>query len=425
MHIVLKNKLNSRELFVDIGIILLVFLTCFPLTLVLPSMIRHIMQMIAMVCFALGLILNPRKELFLCFVVVLSLITLRVYGIWHFKKDITSCVFNVFAGLAFCFWGVIANLEKDHTKVKRFFTFVLIILFITSLTTLVGLEKYPLSVRELGRSDTGYGGITGDSFNALKRVYRLNNIAGWNQLYGMVYMIPAIMISVVKRRFRLIFLLILLSFEFCIIKSQLTLAVLLSFLLIALILITPSRNRIKLAFVILLIGLLFVILLNMGDLIESFAGFLSSKGMGMVSNKLYDLYNLMNGSVEGDALSRFDRYAKSIETFSHHPLLGQVVYGISSVEQFSYHSDFLDMMAFYGLFGLIGDIILVYVYMKTIKHYDHDTKWIGLSLVIGFVAMYILNPVWYSPQILIGVTWTPAYIVAVNKTVHINRVSAY
>ena len=76
-----------------------------------------------------------------------------------------------------------------------------------------------------------YSGISGNDFTLMKWRYRLNNIAGWNQVYGMVYLVPAFIFAYIKSR-KKIFIIGSIIVELCIIRSQLTFAVLLSIMLI-------------------------------------------------------------------------------------------------------------------------------------------------------------------------------------------------
>ena len=112
---------------------------------------------------------------------------------------------------------------------------------ITSITTIIGLQRYPLAVRELGEKlGSGYAS-TGDDFIALKAVYRKMNIAGWNMAFGIVLMCPIFvrLFQVTKEKKYIVFLAIS---EVCVLFSQLTIGLILSVLGIFLALYRPSKK---------------------------------------------------------------------------------------------------------------------------------------------------------------------------------------
>ena len=410
MNITIRGSRRIDILFMDTGIFMLVILTCFPVTLCLPGIVRQGMQAASMMLFAVGLFLQNKKNQFWSFILIVAISIIRVYGIWRFKKEITTCVFNVFAGWAFVFFAISCFIKKDSHRVGRLFQLVVILCAVTALTTIIGLEKYPLSVRELGRSDTGYYGVSGEAFSALKRTYRLNNIAGWNQLYGMVFMLPALLISMIKRKHKLLYLIAFILLCTCIARAQLTIAVLMAAVLIILTMISPSRNRIKLA-VLFIVGMIGVAcILYYDDLIRIAADQFAKIGMNMISRKLLDLFYLLNGEVKGDAMSRIRLYSVSIDSFLKHPLFGQILQGGGTIEKYSYHSDFFDMAAFYGLPGILFDLILLSLYGRVVRNYNKEVRWNAFLLMAVCFGMYVLNPVWYSPQIFIGTFWTPVFL---------------
>ena len=402
------QKISSDDL-MYVAIVMLVFLTCFPITMCLPSSIRYALQIMAMLFFFLGLVMSRNAKRIFLFIIIVTVMLIRVYFTWQYRRSFTSCAFNVYASWAFAFYGF--SIYKDNNnkeRYKKLFTLLFIMISFTAVTTIIGIQRYPLVVRELGRSTKSYSGATGSDFSLMKWEYRLSNIAGWNQLYGMVFLLPVFLYAYTMTKKKLLLLGSALI-EFCIIRSQLTFAVLLSIVLVLFSFIKPNKNKNKLALELFLLFLGIIAVLNIDNIILLMVRLTSSRSMVMLSNKLYDLYLLLQGVNTGDALSRTSMYSLSIGLFKQHPLIGQALYGVDSPYMFSYHSDFLDMLGYYGLFGLALVVIGIVIYYRFIKTTDAP-KWLSFVLFLCFFAMYVFNPIWYSPQIFIGVFLMPAIL---------------
>ena len=377
------------------AVVLLIFLTCLPVTMCLPGIIRNALQIAAMLLFFFGLAFSHKHGMFLMFIAVVTVMLLRVYFTWQYKQGFVSCAFNVYAGWAFAFYGFWIYRDKslaNREKYRKLLIFIFVIAFLTAITTIVGIQRYPLVVRELGRGTRAYSGATGDEFSRMKWEYRISNIAGWNQLYGLVYLVPIFLhaYSMSRKKVLLVGAVII---EFCIIRSQLTFALLLSAVLIIFNLVRPSKNRNRLAAQMILLFVGLVAALNLDSLILLAVNLTSNKSMVMLSNKLYDLYLLMQGINSGDSLSRTNLYMLSIDRFKEHPFLGQALYGVNSPYMFSYHSDFLDMLGYYGLFGLALVILGIFIFYRFIRTTD-ALKWMTFVLFLGFLAMYASNFNW-------------------------------
>ncbi len=401
------GKISSENL-MYFAIVMLIILTCFPITMCFPSSIRYTLQITAMFVFFIGLILSRNKSALLLFVIIVAVMLIRVFATWKFKKSFVSCAFSVYVSWAFAFYGFGLYKQNNNKKCKKIFFLLFALTTITAVTTIIGLQHHPLVVRELGRETMAYSGISGNDFTLMKWRYRLNNIAGWNQVYGMVYLVPAFIFAYIKSR-KKIFIIGSIIVELCIIRSQLTFAVLLSIMLIVLSLIKPSLNKNKFFLEIILVMIGIIVVFNIDSIILLMVDITSNRSMTMLSNKLYDLYHLLNGINTGDSLARTSLYSKSIRLFTEHPLLGQSIHGVNTSEMFSYHSDFFDMLGYYGLFGVILVLIGFRIYYSFIKK-TKAPKWFTFIIFLGFLGMYIFNPVWYSPQIFIGVFLMPAIL---------------
>lgn len=402
-----SGKITSDNIML-FAIVLLVLLTCLPVTMCLPGIARNLLQIIAMASFFIGLAKSKDKSMLALFILIVAIMGLRVYEVWQYKSGLVSCVFNVYSGWAFAFYGFSLYKENDKEKCKKIFLFLIILLSIVAITTIIGIQKYPLAVRELGRKTASYSGLRGDDFSALKFEYRIMNIAGWNLLYGMVYVVPAVLYAFMKSKKKYL-LISLFLIELCIVFSQLTFAVLLSIALIVMCVVRPSMQKHVFAFDAILVMIGIFAAINLDSIVLLMVTITGGMGMVMLSNKLNDLFLLLNGVNSGDALSRTEVYSKSLELFEKHPVFGQSIYGIPGPDMFSFHSDFFDMIAYYGLFGLLLTVIGIVIYYRFISK-TNAPKWLTFVLFMGFLGMYVFNPVWYSPQIFIGTFMMPALL---------------
>lgn len=178
-----------------IAFILMLVLTCLPITMVFPGIIRKSMQGLALLLFILGLGMQRQKAILLEYIFCCLFFFTYIYNVWGFTQSLFSCLFNTMAGFSFVFYSIYLIYNKDNEENKKYIRkalrAVILVFMITSITTIIGLQRYPLAVRELGRSGSGYAS-TGDDFIALKAVYRKMNIAGWNMAFGIVLMCPCL-----------------------------------------------------------------------------------------------------------------------------------------------------------------------------------------------------------------------------------------
>ena len=416
MRISAKKRITAIDL-IYWSIYIMVLIWCLPLTMVLPSIIRRGLQLLGFLLFIAGLLIYKKKIRLLQYILIVVFVTVFVYGVWQNKKTISSCAISVLSGWEFCCFGLILRSEKDPVRKKKLLLFVIAIMLITCVTTIIGIQRYPLVVRELGRSTRSYSGLTGDAFDLVKREYRLSNIAGWNQLYGIAFLIPCL-VFLFKMTRKKTWLVCIAIGEICVIRSQLTFALLLSVSLIVFVLINPGRNRKKVIGLTILLFVGLVMAFNIDVLILSAVSLTRDVGFSMLSTKLYDLYLVTQGISGGDALARMNLYQQSLEIFRVHPAFGSFAFGNYAVQPFSQHSDFFDMMAFYGIFGIAIVIYMVFRYLSLLIRKSWEDKWISFILFIGFLSMFVFNPIWYSPQIFICVFMMPEMISSAYKEIN-------
>lgn len=382
------------------AIMILLLLTCLPITICLPGSVRQILQLVAIGLFLLGLIINKEKKYLVGYMVIVIFSSIYVWNTWKYTQNISTCLFNVLAGFAFYYYGFISLGEKKNNKkyIKRVIDLLIILVMISAVTTIIGLQMYPLAVRELGRSGSGYDTV-GEAFTSLKRVYRMHNIAGWSMAYGMIFFPPCMFILFkIYRKKMYLFLGVIV--QVCIIKTQLTTGMILSILSIALLLYNPSRKVKDVLSITFTIMAGIIVLLFIDKVLLLASELLKYVNLPMLATKLQDLILSMSSvNAVGDIGARFDRYGKSLDVFFKYPIFGASISNISKEGLLGHHSEFFDILGYYGGFGIafIGAIF--------IRLFDHINKrisygmWNLVVIFIEFLLLFILNPIWYSPQI--------------------------
>lgn len=396
----MRDRFNGERMIV-IAMYMLVFYLCLPFSMtILNSVTIRLIALISICLFILGMMLMKKiKELLL---LLLLFIFLLLYWqiTWRPHLEAISYIYYYFLSLTFVFAGMILYYGKNENLLKHLFLFITIIYFITALTSIVGLNKYPLAARELAR-DSAYD--TSLDFTIYKEIYRKMNIVSWSQVYGMLFAIPVSLIIWRKKRNPFYIILMALVF-FMIVASQITFAVLLGITLAVLTLISrESNSKIILSIVALTVTGL-IILINLEWTFNEVINLSEQAGLDFLATKLNDLKVLLiYNSAVGDASSRGGLYWISIQTFLDSPVFGLMASNNgASLEKIGFHSEMLDYI---GTFGFVGLIIVIasfagyFGFLKTIGRESRRT----LSICfLGFILLGILNPVLNSPQIFIG-----------------------
>ena len=344
-----------------ISIYMMILISCVPFTMAFPGIFRQSFQIFAMLIFIMGLVLYRKKEYLFQYIIIVLFTTIFVYGVWKNKKTISSCAANVIIGWAFCIFGIILKNENDIKKKKRLLIFITIVMIVTSFTTLIGIYKYPLVVRELGRSEISYTGVSGADFALIKQKYRIANVAGWNQLYGIVFFIPSLVFLFKKTKAKRLIVYFMIC-SLCVVRAQITFAVLLLMFLVIFSILECStkRKHLLICLFAFLVGI--IVIFNAETIIQLSIKFSEKSGFMMLSVKLTDLLFLIQGVSRGDAAARFALYYQSIRIFKNYPILGASIYGDINQFEFSQHSDFFDLLGYYGLAGLAMITVLSFSY---------------------------------------------------------------
>lgn len=400
------------------AIVILLILTCLPIAQILPETLRKLLQGFSMLMFTLGIILQGEKRLLLGFALCVLFYFTYVFNVFGADQGFVRCLFNVFADFAFVFYGLCLIADEEQNSdlyAKRLVQLFFVLFVLTAITTIIGVQKYPLAVRELGRSGSGYGyGVYGDVFVALKRKYLSLNIASWSIAYGMVFVGPQF-ITLYRKTKQKRYIFALVVCEVCVVASQLTIGTILSLMALFLLLYTPSKRKKDVIVVLLLVIIALFLAIFSREIVLLMISIASKFGFSMAQNKLADLATLLSGTSAGDASDRFGLYGKGVKLFIQHPVLGQSIFGVTNSQMFGLHSDFFDLLGYYGLFGAFVIITLCISYFRFIKTRLTDGIWNIFAMLVCFLVLLALNPVWYSPQVFAGALLLPMAVRCHNE----------
>ena len=390
----------SGEKLIAISLYLLIFYLCLPFSMViLNSPLIRLLVVASAGLFVTGMIiLNKRKYLFVFF--ILFAFTFFYWRItWSVQLNTLVYVYYSFASLLFVFAGMTLYFSGNSGLLRRLFLFMTVLYLVTAITSIIGLRAYPFAAREMGRGATYNKSL---DFDTYKNIYRRMNIVGWSQVYGMLFAIPA-SLMVWKKKRETVSLISLIAITVMLVASQITFALLLA---VALIVVTFMNRKnasmtilIMLAFAVIAI----LILLNLEDFLTAVIALTEKAGFRFLVLKLNDMkILLLEGSAVGDADSRGTLYLQSIRTFLRYPVSGLMFRGKANLNIIGYHSEFFDLLGAFGLIGLFVVVASFVGYFRFLGRIENESRKDLTIIYLAFIGLFILNPVFNSPQIFVG-----------------------
>lgn len=356
---------------------------------VVPIVDYYSPWMITMIPVALVLLITLQKNSNVL-PTITFLILFAILGSLHYLFLYRS---NTFAGylinfiIAFLPCLVAYQVRSTYDR-PRFFknylqTFV-IFTGITSITTIIGLNRYPMASRELAS-----GSAIFDTDH-----YRAENIGGYEYIYALVILIPLLvyLIHSTEKLWRFINVAILIVNILCVYESQYTTALILTAVVFLLLLALKNRVAFGISVAVLLAFWLFGGL----ELLSRMFLFFSEKiGQEYVADRLLQLSQLFGGGKVSTETSteRLEHYQNQLSLFFKNPLTGHNLFGYNS-ENISGHSFVLDWLGGTGVLGFgIVTLILRTLYVHTVRFSRNKAcKTVKLTwLMIAVLA--VLNPV--------------------------------
>ena len=395
----MRIKING-EVMIAAALYLLIFYLCLPYSMViLNSLLIRVIVFASAALFIIGMIFLGKEKQLLAFLVLFAFILFYWVITWSVQLDTLTYVYYGFVSLIFVFGATTLYYSEDNDLLRRMFLFITIIYFVTAITSIVGLNVYPLAARELARGST-YD--TSLDFTTYKNIYRRMNIVSWSQAYGMLFALPAAWMIWKKKR-KVFYVVLLAAISVMLVASQITFAVLLAIVLIAGVLISNQSSTKTIVITIILALAAILILINLDEVLGVVIELSKQVGFDFLATKLNDLrVLLLYGNAVGDAGARGMLYQKSFNTFLNSPLVGLVFKGKASMDQIGYHSEFFDFLGTFGFIGMMVMITSFVAYFRFLKRTEKDSRRDLMIIFLGFMVLFVLNPVFNSPQIFVG-----------------------
>ena len=344
------------------------------------------------------LLIGKQDFLVNLFPIIIPLIILNVLIYFLTNPSIIMWVYSLLLNILAIVIGIYVIQTYDTKLLKILTYFILIIHGITALTTIIGLNENPDAARYLA--------TVADSNEADAVKYGFMNIGGFEFVYSVALIYPAIIYGFKRKKIHVSIVIIYAVIDFIlVINTGYTIALL---LFIASTVFVFFRNNLTVKNVV----IIFVITLFMSLLVFPLFSYLLNAladviGNETIAERLRDLAGGREG-LETSEDNRLALYMMSLTSFITHPLFGGMFNSVS----IGGHSEILDKIAQYGIFGLIA-IVLIYnaIYKKFFKVYKNESGygyvfWIFMQAVI----LSVLNPGMWIYQLALMIPLILAYI---------------
>lgn len=277
-----------------------------------------------------------------------------------------------------CFYLISNNYRKT---IKLFLIVSAVFILITTLTSIFGLLVDPQASRTLAM-----GGLSNEQLMA----YYKQNIGGFSFVYMIPIILPMIFVCYKKKQFNLLLLAIMIiPMIYFVFLAQYTIGII--FLFLSLLSIHFARNYSLNKFVFITVAAVLILLL-IKPVIGDFFYFLGSKDVGVeFSIRLNAMGDMLTGhEIASEAyINRENSYMTSLNTFFSSLMLGSHIYWSGNIGG---HSFILDILALYGVFGIIALFLfykqLYLFFLKPFKkqsYYGHIFWAFYCSIFIAFL----------------------------------------
>ena len=312
---------------------------------------------------------------------------LIIFCVREYYKDGYIGVYSIFLVFLPVFLGTFLINKGWYSVLQKLSLIILVSLFITGVTTFIGLDIYPELARDLAA-------FSSENIISISTNY---NIGGYDIVYCIMLCMPVYCLLIDKKVssiFRIILQLAIfvMSIMFFI-KTQYTTAMLLGMVNCILIILIRKFDLKRLG-IIALIGIVLFSSFksNIADALSNASKQVESHS---ISQRLDELSQALDsGKVTGeDMTERGNAYQKSVDAFGKHPVFGTWLW--SDTTKLGGHSTILDLMAGAGII-LFAIVLLAFFYTEKkmlCKIQDDVTKkYAGIFLIV-FCVLAIVNPI--------------------------------
>ena len=343
------------------------------------------------VCVMMLYLCNEKSNLLRAVNILLIGIVLTLFQHWFIfkRQDLLLFIINGIITWISCIVAVLCCSKIKLESQKRILQFALVAMAITSITTILGLQVYPRASRELASAT-----------EEVRNVYMSLNIGGFEFIYALVLSIPVVfwMIKQAKGLTKLINVVILIIFLYCIYLSAYTTALLIS-IVILLLLMYDTLPRLRATIIITIV--VFFVMAGSGALSSIFMWLSSAVESEYVSDRLLQIGLVLQGEsiedINTDTTNeRLLLMKNAWEGFLSSPIWGNNLISWHK-DILSGHSLGLDILSSAGLMGLMFFISMFYkVYKKIFSRRFKDLVFNTQIVWIGFICLSIINPSSFS-----------------------------
>lgn len=400
------NKLFSQdELIVLIAIFYLIIFIFMPALIWVPSIIRMPISLISIIILYIGILLKS-KTVFgyvIIFTILVLAFNLLIYYAqnWHSNSSFFTKNYRLFL-----FWiavpiGTYLLICKKQHLIRIVFYFSMLIISVTSITTIIGLNNFPYAARELANSN----------LPDINVFYYQKNIGDYGFIYMLVFLTMLLWGFLVKYK-KIMYIIPLIFFYYTIILSQYTTAFIFSF--VSPILIIMGKTKIKhIIFSLLCVVIVFILFRDiLIDVTKYLAILFDNKGVDFLSLRFEQLTSsLLANSLVGGVEYRYDLYSQSYREFIANPIFGNGLFNDNVI--LGMHSEFFDLMGSLGIFGFIYIVIIFrWIFRKVYKIKIFNREMSLVPYIFTVIFLYsMINTIFSSPQIGFIIFILPVYII--------------
>ncbi len=400
-----KRVRISEDLLISGSFCFTVLLLFFPIVNVVHPLIISMLKVLFGCLFLVGILVKD-GQLFCKFMVVLIVVCLYsyyyYYNCWINYTSIGSFMINNILCWLYMEMGVFLFIYSNEQAKKNILRCVIIAMVCTAITSIIILQSYPEAVRGLGNGEK--------NFTESSKFFYMKNTADWGILYAMAFFLP-VLVNLFKRKKKIVYFLCILIIEFCIIKSQITFAVIFSLIFLFFLVFKPLSGQAIMKLVSIFMMSLVVLYNFLDDFFLFIYNMIEDGASEVLARRVYQLYMTFHtGRFFGDAKARMDLYGRSFFTFLKNPLFGLEITDEPMYSSIGLHSQILDMMGATGIFGMLVCVILFfYLFRKLYMRIEDDyTKNYFLLSVLILIIQMFLNPTYYCPEVYLIVFSLPA-----------------
>lgn len=323
---------------------------------------------------------------FFVFIMFLGSLTFWNEIVYSSKISLKWIILDLFGSFLSIIMYLYFLRSKDYKGLAMTSLYGLFFIFITSITSIIGLNNYPEAVRELTSGTAGENNM----------LYGKIGIAGYTFWASVVYIFPVLIyffrredFKVSHKRHIILFMVVLL---YALIKAQITTSFVLAILFMSYSLI--NRKDLKSSGILLLsVSFLSLFLLNrfIAEIFYSFSNIVSSDLLKLRLADVGRVFELQDFNAESGetyfAQSRLSRISTSFQSFLENPIIGGGKSGG--------HSTWIDKL---GIFGVLGTLPWILIFRQQIKLNFHIFR-------DSYKSYYVLS---ITSVLLLGILTTTA-----------------